>query len=98
MRVRMKDGLLLREVAGEHILIDASGEVDFSRMLLLSDTAATLVQALLQGPRTAEELADLLAEEYDVAAADALPDVVSLLKQMAGDGLAETEWPECDTS
>lgn len=89
MRVRMKDGLLLREVAGEHILIDASGEVDFSRMLLLSDTAATLVQALLQGPRTAEELADLLAEEYDVAAADALPDVVSLLKQMAGDGMLQ---------
>ncbi len=89
MRVRMKDGLLLREVAGEHILIDASGEVDFSRMLLLSDTAATLVQALLQGPRTAEELADLLAEEYDVAAADALPDVVSLLKQMASDGMLQ---------
>ncbi len=89
MRVRMKDGLLLREVAGEHILIDASGEVDFSRMLLLSDTAATLVQALLQGPRTADELAELLAGEYDVAAADALPDVVSLLKQMASDGMLQ---------
>ena len=89
MRVRMKDGLLLREVAGEHILIDASGEVDFSRMLLLSDTAATLVQALLQGSRTADELAELLAGEYDVAAADALPDVVSLLKQMASDGMLQ---------
>ena len=91
MRAKMKDGLLLREVAGEHILIDASGEVDFSRMLLLSDTAATIVAALLQGPRTAEELAALLAQEYDVAAADALPDVVALLRQMAADGMAETE-------
>ena len=32
MKATIKDGLLIRNIADEHVLIDASGEVDFSKM------------------------------------------------------------------
>lgn len=88
MRVTIKDGLLIRNVAGEHVLIDASGKVDFSKMAMLSDTAASVITALQQhGPCTAGELARMIAAEYDVTEEQALADIEELLTALSGNGL-----------
>lgn len=88
MKVIIKDGLLIRNIAGEHVLIDASEEVDFSKMAMLSDTAVTIITALQQkGQCTAEDLARMIADEYDVTEEKALADIKELLTAMSGNGL-----------
>ena len=72
MKARIKEGLLIRSIAGEHVLIDASGNVDLSKMAMLSDTAASIIKAMQRGVCTAEELAKGLTEEYDVSEREAL--------------------------
>ena len=87
MKAKIKDGLLVRNIAGEHVLIDASGEVDFSKMEMLNDTAVSIIKAMQEGVCTAEELAARLAAEYDVTVDQALADISELLTAMSAKGL-----------
>lgn len=91
MKVKIKDGLLIRKIAGEHVLIDASGDVDFSKMAMLNTTAVSIINAMRQGVRTAEELAKSVSEEYDVAENVALEDVKELLAKLMEQGLVTIE-------
>lgn len=91
MKARIKEGLLIRSIAGEHVLIDASGEVDFSKMEMLNDTAVSIIKAMQEGVCTAEELAKGLTEEYDVSEREALGDVKELLARLAEQGLVVKE-------
>lgn len=91
MKAKIKDGLLIRDIAGEHVLIDAGGGVDFSKMMMLNETAVSIVNLLRQGARTAEELANAIAEEYEVTEDVALRDVRELLAQMREQGLVTLE-------
>lgn len=91
MKVKIKDGLLIRDIAGEHVLIDAGGGVDFSKMMMLNETAVSIINKLRQGARTAEELANAIAEEYEVTEDVALQDVRELLAQMREQGLVTLE-------
>lgn len=91
MKATIKEGLLIRSIAGEHVLIDASGEVDFSKMAMLSDTAVSIISALQKEPLTAEEIAKRLAAEYDVTAEEAKADVDELLAEMERQGLVAIE-------
>ena len=81
MKATIKDGLLIRSIADEHVLIDASGEVDFSKMAMLSDTAVSIISALQKEPLTAAEIAQRLAAEHDVTAEDAQADLEELLNE-----------------
>ena len=91
MKAKIKEGLLIRNIAGEHVLIDASGNVDLSKMAMLSDTAASIIKAMQRGVCTAEELAKGLTEEYDVSEREALGDVKELLARLAEQGLVIKE-------
>lgn len=91
MKATIKDGLLIRSIADEHVLIDASGEVDFSKMAMLSDTAVSIISALQKEPLTAEEIAKRLAAEYDVTEEEAKADVEELLTEMESQGLVTIE-------
>lgn len=91
MKLTIKEGLLIRSIAGEHVLIDASGEVDFSKMAMLSDTAVSVISALQKEPLTTEEIVRRLAAEYDVTAEEAKADVDELLAEMERQGLVAIE-------
>lgn len=91
MKATIKDGLLIRGIADEHVLIDASGEVDFSKMAMLSDTAVSIISALQKEPLMAEEIAKRLAAEYDVTEEEAKADVEELLTEMECQGLVTIE-------
>ena len=58
---------------------------------MLNDTAVSIVNLLRQGARTAEELANAIAEEYEVTEDVALRDVRELLAQMREQGLVSLE-------
>ena len=63
--MKLKSGLLLRQVAGENVVLSVGGEVDIKGMLTLNDTGVTLWKCLENGAEMSDLVAALLAE-YDV--------------------------------
>ena len=82
IKATLKKDFLIRNIAGENVLIGCGEQVNFSKMLILNDTATSLVSKLQQkNDATSEELAQHLTEEYNDYEA-ALADVEELLKQL----------------
>ena len=83
MKATFKPDFLVHDIAGEQILIGGGEQINFSKMLMLNDTATSLITRLQQTENaTSEELARCLTEEYNVAYAEALADTEELLKQL----------------
>lgn len=80
--MRIKDGFVLREVAGQALVI-ATGEasVEFHGMIKLNATAQRVWQGIADG-LSAQEIARLLAAEYDVSEEKALADVNIMTERM----------------
>ena len=88
--MRIKSGFELRDVCGEHIIV-AYGEEnnDFSKVISLNETAALLWRQAEKGPFTAQTLADVLCDEYQVDAYTALRDVTQTIGEWQKIGLVE---------
>ena len=63
--MKLKEGFILRQVAGENVVLSVSAEVDLNGMITLNDTACTLWKRLEQ-ESTLEDLAVALLAEYEV--------------------------------
>ncbi len=63
--MKLKEGFILREVAGEHVVLSVGGEVDLNGMITLNDTGCTLWKRLEQEAELSDLTAALLAE-YEV--------------------------------
>lgn len=63
--MKLKNGLILRQVAGENVVLSVGGEVELKGMITLNDTACTLWNCLEKGAELPDLTAALLAE-YDV--------------------------------
>lgn len=63
--MKLKDGLLLRQVAGENIVLSTNNEINLEGMITLNETACVLWKCLEKGAELQELTAALLAE-YDV--------------------------------
>lgn len=89
--MRQKQGFVLREVCGEHVMVAESVEtIDFNRIISLNGTAAMIWKKAEElGDFTAEQLADALCETYDVDYNRAHEDVLDLLKKWQDAGLLE---------
>ena len=68
--MKLKSGLLLREVAGEYVVLSVGSEVELGGMLTLNETGATLWKCLENDAEVSDLAAALLAE-YDVDEATA---------------------------
>lgn len=68
--MKLKDGFILREVAGEHVVLSVSGEVNLNGMITLNDTGCTLWKRLEQEAELSD-LTDALLAEYEVDEATA---------------------------
>lgn len=84
MKAKLKPGFLIREVAGEQVLIPAGKDnVNFSKMMVLNDSAATLVSLLMEKEcMIPEDLVNVLLSEYDVAEEQAKSDVEELISTL----------------
>lgn len=68
--MKLKDGFILRQVAGEHVVLSVNADVNLNGMITLNDTGCTLWNRL----QTEAELSDLTAAllaEYEVDEATA---------------------------
>lgn len=90
MKMKLKPGYLIQKIAGENILITGgSGDVDFSKMLVLNDSATLLVQTLIDGEVSAKELVNVLVGNYNVEIDQAETDVEELLNELKKQNILE---------
>lgn len=73
---RRKEGLHVRELEGQTVVLDAEGE----RMHTLNQTAAFIFESI-DGKRTVEEISHELAEAFDVSADVASEDTRKAVRQ-----------------
>ena len=84
MKAAIKKDFLIHTIANEKILIGNGEEINFSRILLLNETAAFVITELQkhEQPISAEELAESLQATFEVEYDEALIDVQELLYQL----------------
>lgn len=82
--MKLKEGFILRTVAGETVVLPAAGVTDFDMMITLNDTGKFLWERLEVGAEEADLVKALLAE-YDVTeevAAKSVAAFVARLKEL----------------
>lgn len=84
--MRVKDGFVLREVAGQAVVI-ATGEASkgFHGMVKLNGTGRDIWQGLAAG-ETPEHIAEGLCAMYDVSPDQARSDVDAFVQRMSREG------------
>lgn len=88
--MKIKEGFVLREMCGENI-VAAEGlqHINFNKLISLNSTAAFLWKALEGKEFTAESMAQLLVDEYEIDMELALKDSENLCKSWIEAGVAE---------
>ena len=88
--MKIKEGFVLRTICGQSVVSgEGTDNVNFSKLVSLNDSAAYLFKAVQDREFTAETLADLLREEYEVDFERALADAEKLCAQWMEIGIAE---------
>lgn len=86
--MKIKEGFLLRKVAGETVVLPVGGELDLNMMITLNDTGAFLWEQL-ESETDENELAAALLAEYDVDEATAKKSVAAFVKKLNENGFLE---------
>ncbi len=87
--MKIKEGYLLREVAGSFVVIPVEkSAVDFNGMLTLSETGALLWKTLQNGA-THDELIKAMLEEYDIDEKTAAEDIDAFVDKLRNSGFLE---------
>lgn len=80
--MKVSDEFVLREIAGEHILVPiGTAAAGFNGLISMNEVGRFIFE-LLAEERTAQELADHICGEYDVSGETALKDVEEFLQQL----------------
>ena len=80
--MKVKDGFVLRKVAGNYIIIGAGEEaVDFNGMITVNETGAFLWN-LLSEDITVDELLSALLKEYDIDENTAKADIDEFITKL----------------
>ncbi|MBQ9339623.1 MAG: PqqD family protein [Paludibacteraceae bacterium] len=88
--MRLRSGFTLRPLGSDFILLAEGAEVvNFNKMLTLNETAAYLWKLLEGKDFSAEQMADFLCAEYDVAREQALADSKTLIAKWQEAGIIE---------
>lgn len=88
--MKIKNGYMLREVAGSSVVIPLSDEtVKFNGVLTLSGSAAFLWHILEKGISDKSELVSALLGEYDTDEKTAAADVDEFISSLSSKGLLD---------
>ena len=88
--MKIKKGFELREICGEYIVV-AHGDknIDFSKVINLNESAAVMWKEVADKDFTAEDLASIRVNTYDVEEEIAQTDALRIMKEWIEIGLAE---------
>lgn len=85
--MRIKDGYMLREVAGSFIIVGVGAEsIDFNGIININETGA-FIWKQMANDTTAEAVADALTAEYEIDKETALRDVNAFMAKLTEAGL-----------
>ena len=88
--MRLKNGFVLREMCGEHIVAGEGIEhINFNKLISLNSTAAFLWKEAEGRDFTAETLAELLIDRYGIDKELAMKDSENLMNAWIEAGIAE---------
>ena len=88
--MKIKDGFVLREMCGEHIVAGEGIEhINFNKLISLNSTAAFLWNEVIGKEFTAETMAELLIGRYGIDKELALKDSEKLINAWVEAGIAE---------
>lgn len=88
--MKIKKGFELRDVCGEHIIVAYGKEnINFNKVISLNESANYLWKNIANKKFTADTLASLLCQEYEVEAETAKRDAQALLDEWIKVGLVE---------
>lgn len=79
--MKIKDGFLLRQVAGQTVVLPVGGDLDLNLMITLNDTGAFLWQHL-QEDTDENALVSALLAEYDVDEETARKSVAAFVQKL----------------
>lgn len=89
--MKIKEGYILREVAGNNIIVAVGGEsVNFDGIKTLNETGTFLWRNIEKG-MDKEMLVKALTDEYEVDEATAKSDVAEFVSLLINNGLVENE-------
>jgi hypothetical protein len=89
--MKVVKGFKIRSLCGEYIIVaEGASQVNFNKMISLNESAAYLWKAVEHRDSfTAEDLRDLLLEEYEVDEATAAADAAAIAEKWVEIGIAE---------
>ena len=88
--MKIKKGFNLRTICGEQIIVAEGIEnIDFSKIISLNESSAYLWNAVAGKDFTAEDLANLLSERYEVDEATALADAKEICQKWVEVGIVD---------
>lgn len=80
--MKIKDGYILKEVAGAQIVIATGAQaLNFNGIMTFNSVGADVFK-LLDGTRTVDEIAEIIANDYSVDVARVKSDVEKLIIKM----------------
>lgn len=79
--MKLREGYLLRKVAGKNIVVSVGSDVEFNGMLTLNDTGVFFWE-ILKNDTTKEEMLAKILEEYDVSEDEASGDLDDFLTKL----------------
>ena len=83
--MKLKNGFILRTVAGQSVVLPTGGDLDLNMMITLNETGAFLWEKLEQDT-TQENLVVALLAEYDVDEATARAAVAAFVEKLEKNG------------
>ncbi len=79
--MKLKEGFILREVAGDIVVIPSGDTLDLNMMITLNETARFLWERLERGAEEADLVAALL-QEYELTEAHAQKSVAAFVEKL----------------
>ena len=86
--MKIKDGYVLKAVAGNNVVVNVGGSMDFNGMITLNETGALLWKTLAGGTDMAG-LTEVLLAEYDIDNETAERDAALFIKKLEDAGVLE---------
>ena len=86
--MKLKEGFLLREVAGQIVVLPIGGNLDLNMMITLNETGKFLWERLREETNV-QTLVDALLAEYDVDRPRAEQSVEAFVEKLKNNGLLQ---------
>jgi len=85
--MKIKDGYMLREVAGSSIIVGVGAEsIDFNGIININETGAFIWNQMAEDT-TSDKVAEALVAEYEIDKETALRDVNAFIEKLTEAGL-----------